>query len=211
MTNRSASLIATVCFMGWAVLTFQGYLGEFDQWGLSAFRTEHGEPIGTALTSSLIMLVTHMGDTVTLIVLSLGALAWLYLTSNQDKIVAGLVSIVGLFLLNPLLKLVFARARPDVFEHIVNVSSNSFPSGHALRAAGIYFLIYYLLVNRIPVNMSRVLFWLCIVIAVSTGVSRVYLGVHWPTDIVASWLVAAAWVLGWREALSVEKPSYERA
>ncbi len=206
MNKRIVSLISPLmlgaAFVAWAWLTFSGFLTGFDQWGLELFRDTNGVPVGAGITQSLVVMVTHLGDTITLLVLSLLAIGWLMLRKYRREAVTGAVSIAGLFLLNPVLKNMFARARPDIFEHVVHASTNSFPSGHALRAAGIYFLIYFLLVNRLPVKVARAMFWVFAAAAISTGISRVYLGVHWPTDIIASWLVAATWVIYWREKLT---------
>ena len=196
-----------VCFLvllfcGWAWLTFSGALTAFDSQGLLLFRDEALAPIGDKGLQDLMVLVTHAGDTITLILLSLMALGWLYWRGDRAVCLYGALSIAGLFLLNPILKTLFGRARPDIVDHLVHASSNSFPSGHALRAAGIYFLLYFLLVNRLPVKINQTLFFTVSVLAISTSISRVYLGVHWPSDIIASWLLATIWVVAWHQKLT---------
>lgn len=100
--------------------------------------------------------------------------------------------VAGAALLNVVLKSVFERARPDLWERLVNEASYSFPSGHAMASAAIGIGLTVALWN------SRWRWW---ALAASTiyivfvGYSRLYLGVHYPTDILAGWLTSGAWVM----------------
>jgi len=94
------------------------------------------------------------------------------------------------------LKQVFARARPDLVPHEVIVTNASFPSGHAFGAAMIYLTLAALLSRRIQQPAARVLLLvLAIGVTAAVGVSRVALGVHWPSDVLAGWAAGAAWAL----------------
>jgi undecaprenyl-diphosphatase len=106
------------------------------------------------------------------------------------------LSIAGGALLNTVLKGLVERPRPDIVPHQTAAALSSFPSGHAMMAAVTYLTLGALL--ALSSNRSRVkiyfLSW-SILITVLVGVSRIYLGVHWPTDILAGWIVGAMWAV----------------
>ncbi|URW74722.1 phosphatase PAP2 family protein [Sphingomonas donggukensis] len=92
----------------------------------------------------------------------------------------------------------FARARPDLVDHMVAVASKSFPSGHAGNSAIVYLTLASLLFPVIREARLRVfVVAVALLLVGAIGVSRVYLGVHWPSDVLAGWLFGALWALGW--------------
>ena len=99
-------------------------------------------------------------------------------------------------LLNSLLKLYFSRPRPVLVPRDMHLSSFSFPSGHAMASTTVYLTLAAILVQMSPNPRSK-LFVLCVAVMLSAlvGISRVYLGVHWPSDVLAGWAVGAAWAL----------------
>jgi undecaprenyl-diphosphatase len=201
------ALLPLSLFAIWMVLTFSGTLDSFDRWGLLVFRDANLMPMGGSAVVTLVTGVTHLGDTITLVILSLATIAWLLYRGRRANALYGALAITGLFLLSPLLKLLFGRARPDIVEHLVHVSSNSFPSGHAIRALAIYLIVYLLVRPFLSETMRKPCLVVVSIFAVATGLSRLYLGVHWPTDVVASWLAALFWLaLWWRklDALGAE-------
>ncbi len=106
-------------------------------------------------------------------------------------VVSGSLAIAGL-------KWFFARARPDLVDHLVTVTSKSFPSGHAGNSAIVYLTLAGLVFPVIREARVRVFVLAAALLLVATiGVSRVYLGVHWPSDVLAGWLFGALWALGW--------------
>src|SRR5690606_13602698 len=95
------------------------------------------------------------------------------------------------------LKAIFERSRPaDVF-HAVEVVNSSFPSGHAMLSAGVYLTLGALASRFSPRLRVRVFALVAaVLITVVVGLTRIFLGVHWPTDVLAGWCIGAAWALG---------------
>jgi undecaprenyl-diphosphatase len=113
----------------------------------------------------------------------------------------------GGMLLSTLLKMGFDRPRPDLVPHGALVYTASFPSGHATLSAVVYLTLGALLARVQPRFVLKFyLLGLAIVLTVTVGVSRVYLGVHWPTDVLAGWALGAAWALFcWAAALWLQR------
>ncbi len=126
------------------------------------------------------------------------ALVLLYAARRRYLDAATLLAVlVGCGLLEVLLKGLFEVARPEWVAHLVGAGGYSFPSGHALRSVGLYGGLAALLVARHPRSVWRWLAAVCLVlIAVAITLTRPYLGVHTPTDVIAGALAAAMWVSG---------------
>ncbi len=107
---------------------------------------------------------------------------------------------------NTCLKLLFARARPDSADFLVQAGGFAFPSGHAMKAVVAYgltalMLLRWRVVRSVPAATAAVA-----LVSLGAGVSRVYLGVHWPTDVLGGWIVGAVWLaLCWRVFRRVER------
>jgi undecaprenyl-diphosphatase len=117
------------------------------------------------------------------------------------------LAVGGGMLLSTLLKMGFDRPRPDLVPHGAVVYSASFPSGHSMMAAVAYLTLGALLARVQPRRRLKLyLLGLAILLTVAVGVSRVYLGVHWPTDVLAGWALGAAWaLLCWAGALWLQR------
>lgn len=106
-----------------------------------------------------------------------------------------LAAVGGAQLIESILKPIFAVARPEVFPHLAHAGGFSFPSGHAVRGTAMFGFLAGLLVVTRPRSVWRwVLAALCVAVAVAICWSRVYLGVHWPTDVAAGAVASAGWV-----------------
>ena len=144
--------------------------------------------------NQVMIAITTLGQPSILLVSSL-VLAFLLLRRRQtaEAIVLGIVSLGGLGL-NLLLKNMFARARPALWERIVQVDLYSFPSGHAMMSMIIYGAIGYLLAVQFPKRR----WWIALVTVLligAIGFSRLYLGVHWLTDVVAGYAAGLVWLV----------------
>ncbi|HZL93747.1 MAG TPA: phosphatase PAP2 family protein [Vicinamibacterales bacterium] len=140
--------------------------------------------------------ITSLGGTAVLVLLTVAALGYLLLVRKWSAAIFVAVSIVGGTLISTALKHIFDRPRPDVVPHAVEVTSASFPSGHAMLAMTTFLTLGAVLAEVQPTRSSRVylISW-AVLLALLVGTSRVYLGVHWPTDVLAGWCVGSAWAL----------------
>ena len=105
-----------------------------------------------------------------------------------------LAAVLGETLLANGLKALFDRPRPDIVPHLVHATGNSFPSGHATSAAAVYLTLAALIASGVKSRAARAyVFSFAIVVALIVGASRVYLGVHYPSDVLAGLSLGAAW------------------
>lgn len=186
-----------VLFVVLAILVIGGFTSVFDEAGVLLFRTQAdpNTPVGGSNLAFLITNLTHLGDSIVLAAISLVAVAFLYRKQGTHAAIWFLVAASGSFIITAVAKAAFGRARPDIVEHLVKATSASFPSGHALRSAVVYSLVAYLLIQWKSEISKNTVIIITLMIILMNGISRIYLGVHWPSDIVASWLIAGFWLL----------------
>jgi undecaprenyl-diphosphatase len=146
------------------------------------------------LLTSFMLEMTYLG-TGTVVVAIVGITA-LFLWHTEHKLSARLLlaSTIGNIILNGALKLVYHRARPNIFQWQTEAVSSSFPSGHAMSATVVYGTVAYLLMRLQKHHWSRVL-TLCgaVVVIALICTSRMYLGVHYPSDVIGGVIVGLAW------------------
>lgn len=171
------------------------------------------EPIGPAWLKTMAMDFTALGSLAVLglIVLLLGGL-FLALGRRLEAMLI-VVSAGGGLALSQGLKALFDRDRPDPAWHAVEAVNASFPSGHAMLSA-VVFLTLGALVSRFATR-RRIRAWAlgtAMLLTLLVGVSRVYLGVHWPSDVLAGWCLGSAWAGGcWLAAFLIERRAARRA
>ncbi len=126
-----------------------------------------------------------------------------------------LAAVVGGVLLSNALKLVFERPRPDIVAHAARVFTPSFPSGHATLSAITYLTLGALLAGLHSLRFKLYFLGLAILLTIAVGISRIYLGVHYPTDVLAGWCIGAAWaafcwsIFNWLQNLGrIEPPAH---
>ena len=131
-----------------------------------------------------------------LVVMVLVAISALFLIATQHRFSAFLLLVAtgGGIVLNAILKVSFDRPRPRLFEWLTEPSSSSFPSGHAMTSAIAYFTVAYLIARLEKRRWMRAL-TICISLALVLliSISRLYLGVHYPSDVVAGMVIGLAW------------------
>ena len=126
----------------------------------------------------------------------LAVLLYLLLDGKRRAALFILLAVAGGQVLSSVLKLGIDRPRPDLVSHMAEVYTLSFPSGHAMLSAVTYLTLGSLLANVLPGRILKIYVLTVAVIAtLLVGISRVYLGVHWPTDVLAGWCAGAAWAM----------------
>lgn len=190
--------LCAVSVLGFGLLAAEVTEGDttaFDRNLLLALR-EHGtgQPIGPHWIENFFLNVTSLGSTAVLSLMTLSIIGYLLATRRRAAAALVFVSVLGGILLPSLLKAGFDRPRPDVALHLATVYSASFPSGHTTAATATYLTLGALLARVQPRRRLKLyLLSVAILLVLLIGVSRVYLGVHWPTDVLAGWGVGAAW------------------
>ena len=152
------------------------------------------QPIGPAWLQAAMLDFTAIGGTWVLALLTLLVTGFLLVARRWKTAGFVVASVAGGALLSVALKQVFLRARPEVALHLVVVDTPSFPSGHATNSAIVYLTLGVLLARTQAGGAVRAyVMGTAIVLTLLVGVSRVYAGVHWPSDVLAGWCVGAGW------------------
>jgi len=169
---------------------------DFDTDIMLAFR-EAGrpdDPVGPPWLEEAVRDITALGSMVVLVLVTATAVFYLLLIGWRRQALLVLVAVGGGQVLSSLLKLGIDRPRPDLVSHFVNVQTLSFPSGHAMMAAVTYLTLGAMLAGIVPGRATRIyVLGVAILVTLLVGVSRVYLGVHWPSDVLAGWCAGFAW------------------
>jgi undecaprenyl-diphosphatase len=165
------------------------------------------DPIGPGWVEEMARDITSLGSYAILTLITLAVIGYLIMVSKRGAALLVIASIGSGMLLSTLLKHVFERTRPDLVPHAVRVYTASFPSGHAMMSALIYLTLGALLMRIEPSRRVKLyMLSVAVIVTVLVGASRVYLGVHWPTDVLAGWCVGATWaMLCWLMALWLQR------
>lgn len=155
---------------------------------------DRSDPLGPDWVEEIGRDITALGGTAILTLFTLVAFIYLLLRRKFRAAVFTIAAVGGGILLSTVLKIGFDRPRPDLVPHDTVVYTASFPSGHAMLSA-ITYLTLAALLSRIHSNnmMKTYLMGVAVLCTLLVGTSRVYLGVHWPTDVLAGWTAGAAW------------------
>jgi undecaprenyl-diphosphatase len=195
------SVLLLVLAWGFIVLAGEVLEGDtqgFDERILSSLRRPENRaiPIGPSWLRGAALDMTALGSPFVLGLAVLAISGFLALQQSYRTAVFVLLASTGGSLLNTLLKSGFSRTRPTIVPHLREVMSPSFPSGHAMTSAAVYLTLGALLMR---LSKRRVTKFYCIAVAMLltglVGVSRVYLGVHYPTDVLAGWIIGLSWAL----------------
>jgi undecaprenyl-diphosphatase len=176
-----------------------GKTSALDRQIMLALRTSSNPsvPIGPAWLPEAARDLTSLGSILVLLIITSVVAGYLFLAGKSHVAWLMLFAVVGGIALSNLLKFAFGRARPDVVPSLARVFTTSFPSGHATLSAITYLTIGVVLARSQPsLTISLYFMSLAAFLTVLIGISRVYLGVHYPTDVVGGWCIGAAWAMG---------------
>ncbi|HVM36876.1 MAG TPA: phosphatase PAP2 family protein [Sphingomicrobium sp.] len=162
--------------------------------------------VGGGGGASLVVLWTGLGDWSVLLAATSFGLAWLlYRRQWRPALLLAGWTLLGRLLVE-LQKVTFARLRPEDDMPMVVVNGFSFPSGHAANSTIVYLMLALLVTEPGPARRRALI--AAAIVAALVGISRVLLGVHWPSDVIAGWAFGLAWVLiGWRIAQTLKRNS----
>jgi undecaprenyl-diphosphatase len=153
-------------------------------------------PIGPAWLRQAATDISALGGFTVLWLLGTAVIGYLAYRRLRVEAACIAASVAGASLLNAVLKSLVHRARPEIVPHLTEVYNASFPSGHAMSSAAIYLTIGITLASVEPRRIGRLYVTaMAVGLVVLIGASRVYLGVHWPSDVLAGWALGGAWAL----------------
>lgn len=150
----------------------------------------------TGLGDVVVPVISHLGSTLVLTAVTVAVTVFVLLRGRRaDAVMMGAGALTGLGLMIGL-KNFFGRQRPPDVTKLVAIDSFSFPSGHSMMSAVVYGLAAFALVPASAwLRAHRGALWLVPVLVAVIGATRVYLGVHWTTDVIAGWMLGTLWVL----------------
>lgn len=188
--------LAFYAFIGLADEVMEGETHRLDEMILLALREpgDSSDPLGPGWLEESVRDLTALGGTTILTLVTLAALIYLLLIGKRLTAFMVFVSVAGGTVLSSVLKWGIARPRPDLVPHGMEVYTSSFPSGHSTMSAVVYLTLGALLARAQPQQRVKIfLLVLAATVTVIVGISRVYLGVHWPTDVLGGWALGAGW------------------
>lgn len=197
-----------------AISVKQGATQAFDRRLLLAMRHPGDlSPIGSRSLQEAARDFTSLGGAAVLALVTLATAGFLALDGKKHMAVFTCASVAGGSVMSNLLKDVFQRPRPEIVPHIVYAANTSFPSGHSMLSAVTYLTLGALLARSHKRRGLKAYFLvIAALLSIMVGVTRVYLGVHWPTDVLAGWTAGAVWALlcwlvaGWLQSRKALEP-----
>lgn len=197
-------------FLVVAVAVEQDMTTRVDRAVLLVFRRP-GDPalaLGPGWFTDAVRNVTALGSYPLLVFFTLASAGYLVLDRKRNAALFVLAAVAGGIALSQGLKLLFARPRPDVVPPLVDTFTYSFPSTHAVLSAVVYLTLGALLarIEATTPAIKRYFLGIAIGLTVVIGLTRLYLGVHYPTDVLAGWCIGAAWAIAaWTLALHLQR------
>lgn len=204
LLSGEGALLAAMAVVSGGLLGFAGLSDALDEeegrsFDLAILQGLHSgldpaDPIGPAWLDHAMIDITSLGSIAVLTLITLATGGFLLMRNQRVQAMALVAGLAGGIVLSESLKSVFERTRPPEIYRAAEALNYSFPSGHALLSTVVYLTLGALLAQAVKRQSLRVyLLAVSISLAVLVGGSRVYLGVHWASDVLAGWCVGAAW------------------
>ena len=191
-------VLGTLIFILIANAVSEGETNHFDLMILKSLRVQGNlhQPIGPEWVDFAMRDITSLGGATVMVIITVIVAGFLLLQKNYNAMWLILIATIGGALVNLGLKELIGRERPPLIFHLVYVNSLSFPSGHSMISAIVYLTQASLLARIQKKKSIRVyIITIALVLTFLIGISRVYLGVHYPTDVLAGWSIGFAWAL----------------
>ncbi len=176
----------------------EGDTHQVDEQILLALRNpaNRSDPLGPRWLEEMERDFTALGGVGVLILLTTAVSVYLVLDGKNRAAVLVLLAVGGALIGSNLLKHGFQRPRPDLVPHGSYVYTTSFPSGHSMMSAATYLTLGALMARVQKRRRVKIfLMGFAALLTLVVGISRVYLGVHWPTDVLAGWTAGGVWAL----------------
>ncbi len=208
LARREVGLLAALLMLAVATLSFieiaddvaEGDTRAVDQTLLLSLRAAHDPslPLAPPWVTTAAMDITALGSVTVLALLVLFVAGLFAALRRWREALVMVLAPAGGVLMSQTLKGIFGRDRPDEAWRLVEAVNASFPSGHAMLSAVVYLTLGALVARFARKRRVKVFAMTgAVVVALTVGISRVYLGVHWPSDVLAGWCLGGAWALGW--------------
>jgi undecaprenyl-diphosphatase len=203
LETRTLVLLLALVGAPWLFLSVADEVSEgeteaLDQSLLLAMRTpgRPADPVGPGWLEEAVRDVTALGGFTVLTLLTIVATLLLIFHQRRREALIFAGTVIAAQISSELLKGLYERERPSLVAHGSYVYSHSFPSGHSAMAAAVFLTLATVVASVEPRRRTKALIYgLAIIAVLGVGVSRVYLGVHWPTDVLGGWVLGASWAL----------------
>lgn len=188
-----AFIISVFCIVGFSLISL--FISDHKIISFDRTLIDQIQGLESPYLTSLMKLLTFIGSTPFVIVLSLCLIFFLYkVLHHRLELILFIGALGGTAVLNEILKHLFRRTRPHL-HRLIEATGYSFPSGHAMSAFTVYVILSFLLWRHIPSRWGRTLLIIfSTVMILGIGISRVYLGVHYPSDIIGGYLASGFWL-----------------
>ncbi len=187
-----------VVTLGFAILTLLAK--KYDYFNLDLVITLFIQKYNQVWFDMLMKFVTFTGNVTTVVVLVILLSLYGYLIGKRHVAILIIVSTIGGMVISQILKILIGRPRPDpLLVHQIGhfLKSDSFPSGHVFTAVSLYGLLLYIIFTQLKKSLFRkILIGVCLMIISLMGISRIYLGAHWFSDVLGAYLIGFVWVSG---------------
>jgi undecaprenyl-diphosphatase len=171
---------------------------KFDNAAIRALRTANdpNQPIGPPWLEEVARDLTALGGVAVLGIVTITVVCFLWMSDKHGEMWLVIIATGGGFLLSSILKHFYQRPRPNLVAHLSQAYTSSFPSGHSMLSAVVYLTLGTLLAQFVTKRRIKAyLVSVAMMLTFLVGISRVFMGVHYPTDVLAGWSAGLAWAL----------------